>query len=139
MEYALPMLALLTWTTIIWWALLLVRLSEIKAKKLLPHQLNTPEDAKELLSLRQNMLARNFANLLELPLLFYILGALSIILKVESEFSVLLAWLFVGSRVAHSLIHTGYNTVLHRFYAYVLGGLVLTTWVITMLLNTVLL
>lgn len=138
MEYALPMIAMLTWTLIIWWALLFVRLGEIKAKDLLPHEINTPDDARELLSLRQHMLSRNFSNLLELPLLFYILGSLSILLDIQSDLAVLLAWVFVGSRVAHSIIHTGYNTVLHRFYAYLTGGLALTTWVITMLLNTVL-
>jgi hypothetical protein len=36
-----------------------------------------------------------------------------------------LAWAFVVLRVVHSAIHCSYNKVMHRFYAYVAGGLVL--------------
>ena len=36
-----------------------------------------------------------------------------------------LAWIFVALRVVHSAIHCSYNKVMHRFYAYLLGGLAL--------------
>ena len=36
-----------------------------------------------------------------------------------------LAWLFVLLRVGHSAIHCTYNKVMHRFYAYVAGGVAL--------------
>ena len=132
MEFIVAMLSLVTWTIIVWWALLLTRVSEIKMKKLLPHQLNTPEEAKELLSLRQNMIARNFSNLTELPVLFYALATASFLLEVDSPLFSALAWGFVATRIAHSLIHTGYNNVLHRFYAYIAGGLILSVWVLSL-------
>ena len=37
----------------------------------------------------------------------------------------MLAWIFVALRVLHSAIHCSYNKVMHRFYAYVAGGMVL--------------
>ncbi|NVK11569.1 MAG: MAPEG family protein [Gammaproteobacteria bacterium] len=132
MEFIVAMLSLVTWTVIVWWALLLTRLSEIKVKKLFPHQLNTPEEARELLSLRQHMIARNFSNLTELPVLFYALATISFLLEVDSQFLVALAWGFVATRIAHTLIHTGYNNVLHRFYAYFSGGLILSVWVLSL-------
>lgn len=132
MAFIVPLLSLLTWTLIVWWALLLVRIAEIQTKKLLPHEVNTPEEARELLSLRQNMVARNFINLTELPIIFYALCLLCIALNVESDLQEAFAWIFVGSRVLHTVIHTSYNSVLHRFYAYVLGGVVLTAWVVTL-------
>ena len=36
-----------------------------------------------------------------------------------------LAWSFVALRAVHSLIHCSYNRVMHRFVAYLLGGLCL--------------
>jgi len=137
MEFIIPMLSLITWTLIVWWALFLIRINEIKAKKLLPHQLNTPEEAQELLSLRQHMVARNFNNLTELPILFYALATASAVLAVDSPFFVGLAWAFVGTRIAHTLIHTGYNNVLHRFYAYLSGGLILSVWVLALFVHYV--
>jgi hypothetical protein len=38
-----------------------------------------------------------------------------------------LAWGFVALRVLHSCIHCTYNKVIHRFYAYLAGGMVLWT------------
>ena len=36
-----------------------------------------------------------------------------------------LAWAFVGLRVLHSWIHCTYNKVMHRFQAYLAGGVAL--------------
>ena len=69
--------------------------------------------------------ADNFRNLFELPVLFYTaLGVLFAIGAVD-RISLALAWLFVALRVLHSVIHCGYNRVMHRFHAYAAGGFVL--------------
>ena len=39
-----------------------------------------------------------------------------------------LAWAFVALRVLHSAIHCTYNKVIHRFYVYFAGGVML--WVL---------
>jgi hypothetical protein len=39
-----------------------------------------------------------------------------------------LAWLFVALRLVHSGIQCTYNKVVHRFYAYFAGGVVLWTF-----------
>ena len=39
---------------------------------------------------------------------------------------VYLAWIFVGSRILHSLIQISYNQVMHRFGVFVIGLLSLT-------------
>jgi hypothetical protein len=70
----------------------------------------------------------NFRNLFELPVLFYV--ALLVLASTGhvSPATLLLAWLFVVLRVLHSAIHCTYNRVVHRFYAYLAGGVVL--WVL---------
>jgi len=73
---------------------------------------------------------RNFMNLLELPVLFYVacLG-LYVTAKVDAV-AVYLAWTFVGLRVIHSLVHLTYNNVFHRLTAYAAGAFVLVVlWV----------
>lgn len=69
--------------------------------------------------------ANNFRNLFELPVLFYVLAVLMLILDDVDVTQVVLAWLFVVTRYLHSFIHLGYNRVEHRFFAYVAGLLVL--------------
>lgn len=69
--------------------------------------------------------ANNFRNLFELPVLFYVLVVLMLIMDDVDTTQLVLAWVFVISRYLHSLIHLSYNNVTHRFLAYVVGLLVL--------------
>jgi hypothetical protein len=80
---------------------------------------------------RATQFANNFHNQLELPVLFYVLVALILITKTNSVIFVILAWVFVLSRLVHAYIHTGYNDVMQRSYAMALGALVLIVmWII---------
>ena len=75
--------------------------------------------------------ARNYSNLFEMPVFFYAAGTLSIALGFESPSIILLGWLFVFSRIAHSWIHLTSNNVIHRLQAFMVGNIcVLLIWVI---------
>ena len=75
-------------------------------------------------------LSRIFANLLETPILFYLLAVLLIALQIDSALMVKLAWLYVFFRLLHSAIHISYNHVLHRFTAFLLSMLtLLAMWI----------
>lgn len=65
----------------------------------------------------------NFRNLFELPVLFYFGLVVAALAGATGTEVMVLAWLFVASRIVHSAIHCTYNRVMHRFYAYLLGGL----------------
>lgn len=68
---------------------------------------------------------RNYMNLLELPMLFYV-GSLMFFVTGKVDSLVLgLAWLYVALRTIHSLIHLTYNKVMHRLTAFALSNLVL--------------
>ena len=73
---------------------------------------------------------RNLMNLLELPVLFYVVCiALYITLSVDA-LAVALAWLYVVLRIAHSLVHLTYNNVFHRLGVYAASSVVLLAlWV----------
>ena len=65
--------------------------------------------------------SNNFNNQFQVPVLFFVLCLLVMLLKTGSLLFVGLAWGFVASRVLHSLIHITYNNVLHRFVVYLTG------------------
>lgn len=72
-----------------------------------------------------NPLADHFQNLLELPLLFYLLVVLLLVLTKADMTYVVMAWLFVALRLMHTVIHCTYNKVRHRFLAFLLSTVVL--------------
>lgn len=68
---------------------------------------------------------RNYMNLLELPLLFYVSMLMAQITAAATPLMVTLAWVYVALRVLHSLIHLTYNDVLHRFVVFASSNTVL--------------
>jgi len=70
-------------------------------------------------------------NLLELPMLFYVVGILLYVSGGASYLAIFLAWLYVALRIVHSLIHLTYNHVLHRLAAFTLSNVALVMlWVL---------
>lgn len=73
---------------------------------------------------------RNFVNLFEMPVLFYVLCLALYMTRNVSETLLALAWIYVALRVVHSLIHVTYNKIMHRFFVYALSSfLLLTMWI----------
>ena len=68
---------------------------------------------------------RQFANLFEMPVLFYALCLLCVVKGFEDKLQVILAWAYVLLRCVQALIHLSYNHVLHRVVAFALGNSVL--------------
>lgn len=74
---------------------------------------------------------RNYMNLLELPVLFYVVCLLVYVTGSTTAAMVQVAWVYVALRVVHSAIHLTYNHVLHRFMAFALSNVVLVVlWVL---------
>jgi hypothetical protein len=68
---------------------------------------------------------RNMMNLLELPVLFYVACLTYFAAGRTDEWALLLAWAYVGLRIAHSAIHLTYNRVRHRLVAFAASNVVL--------------
>lgn len=65
--------------------------------------------------------ARAYMNLLELPVLFYVVCLLMLTTGRFDSIQVSLAWVFVAARCAHAFIHIAFNYVPLRFAAFVAG------------------
>lgn len=68
---------------------------------------------------------RNYSNLFEMPVLFYAACVTALALGFQTPALVTLAWLYVGARLAHSVIHLGYNNVMHRLAAFMTSNVFL--------------
>jgi hypothetical protein len=68
-------------------------------------------------------LSRHFTNLFEAPTLFYVVCLAAMILKTIQPLTLVLAWAYVCSRVAHATIHLGSNALRWRIAAY------FTSWI----------
>lgn len=78
--------------------------------------------------------SNSFRNQFELPVLFYVLTILEMITRHADWIFLVLAWVFVISRIVHAYIHVTSNAVMQRGMVYGIGGLVLIVmWVILML------
>jgi hypothetical protein len=77
-----------------------------------------PEDAEKR--------AHNQRNQFELPVLFYAVTAFALILGAADTIMVVLAWVFVASRLVHAAIHIGPNKVRWRGPVFIFGFLVVT-------------
>jgi len=74
---------------------------------------------------------RNYMNLLELPMLFYVAGLMYYVAGRLDQTALIVAWVYVALRVIHSAIHLSYNNVLHRLTPFALSNFVLMAfWVL---------
>jgi hypothetical protein len=123
-----PVFCLVILTFIMAFATGISRLISVRRKQINPKYYvllsgDTPPDYVQ-------KIGRNFANLLEVPVLFYLLAVLVITLDINNTLLLNLAWLYVVLRLVHTIIHVSYNYVMHRFMVFGLSVLtLLTMWV----------
>lgn len=82
---------------------------------------------------RTQQISNSFDNQFQLPVLFYVLTILAMITRHADFVFVVMAWIFVLTRIAHAYIHTTSNVVLRRGAIYGIGAFVLAImWIIFM-------
>lgn len=124
-----PMFALVVFTFSILLLNLAWRIQAVRQKTLSIKYFRTFSDGEAPEHIQAG--ARHYANLFELPVLFYVAGLAALALRLESPLLVTLAWLFVVCRFIHAVIHMSYNNVLHRALIFGISALLmLAMWVV---------
>ena len=124
-----PMFALVVVTYIVLFVNFIWRLKAVRHKQLSIKYLRTFDEGDAPHHIRAG--TRHYANLFELPILFYVACTLALALHLSSPFLVGLAWGFVVCRCVHAFIHMTYNHVAHRALSFWLGSMVvLAMWLI---------
>jgi hypothetical protein len=121
-----PAVAMVALTFVVWLHMYFRRIAQMQRERIDPQAVATSSQASARLT--DCASADNFRNLFELPVLFYLAVVVAVQSAQVNVLTVTLAWIFVVLRVVHSAIQCTYNTVIHRFYAYVAGGTAL--WVL---------
>ncbi len=124
----LPSMALVGWTFCVLLLLPYQRFKALFAGRVTADDFKFGESSK--VPSEVSVPNRNFMNLLEVPVLFYVVSITAYITQQTDSLAVTLAWFYVGFRVAHSLVHLTYNNVYHRLSFFVLSnGTLLVLWV----------
>ena len=104
-----------------------VRVTEMRTRRIHPQQVATSKTQAD--KFQSIQAADNYRNLFEMPVLFYTVCAVLLVLDQVDVSYVALAWAFVATRYVHSAIHCSYNNVNHRFVAFAAGcGLIWAMW-----------
>lgn len=118
-----PVIALVAWSLVMWIWMYATRIPAMFAAnmKLDP---NAPRgEQMALLPPEVRWKADNYNHLLEQPTIFYAIAISLSLLSVNSEASVLLAWVYVVLRVAHSLLQALVNKIEGRFAIFLLSNI----------------
>lgn len=74
---------------------------------------------------------RNYANLFEMPVLFYAACCASLALGQHTQPLIILAWVYVAARGVHSYVHLTHNRVMTRLKIFMFSNLCLAAiWVL---------
>ena len=131
MNYTAPLLPVfvlvaLTLGLLVWQArarIAVLRSGQVKISQIALGQGAWPDQAKQI--------NRAYQNQLELPVLFYVLVALTLVTRQENALFVAMEWLFVASRLAHACVHVTSNHVVRRFQLFTVGfGVLAAMWLI---------
>ena len=134
-QLLLPFFVMLTLPFLVLVKMFLSRAGEMKSRRIHPQQVATRTQMSSYnISINTS---ENFLNLFEMPVLFYALTLLYVFLGFESPLLVSLACIFDVARYVHTAIHSTYNKVMHRFYAFFISVVTLFAYLVTGFLKVI--
>jgi len=136
-ELALPMASMMLLTLAVWVVMLMKRIPFMQANNIDVEQMKSPADVQALIPGAASAPANNLRNMTELPVVFYVVALYLTVFGQVDGVHVTCAWIFVGFRVLHSIIHCTYNSVMHRFLAYLVSSLTLWVMVVRAFLGAI--
>ncbi|MEY4284835.1 MAG: hypothetical protein EBV20_07705 [Betaproteobacteria bacterium] len=89
------------------------RVRQFKAQRLHPQKV--PTRAEFAAAIKDTRCADNFANLFETPVMFHVACLGLYVTQTVSMAALVLAWVYVLTRIVHSRVQCGSNVVLTRF------------------------
>jgi len=128
-----PVVALAAWTMVMWAWMYATRIpamsrsDQIDAASL---KGGTGKDLDAVLPPEVQWKAHNYNHLHEAPTVFYAIAIVLAIIGQGDGLNALLAWIYVGLRVIHSLVQATANRVMVRFVLFALSSLVLIALIV---------
>lgn len=122
-----PVVALVAWTLVMMVWMIVTRFAAMRRKGIsLKGRVGTRSGSLEgVIEDQVNWKAHNYMHLVEQPTLFYAIALALALMDFGGGINLVLAWAYVGLRIAHSLVQATVNIVLYRFILWVLSSLAL--------------
>ena len=128
MDILQPVVALMIWTMIMWIWMYATRIPamqkhpDIDANRLVGA---TGASLRAMLPERVNWKADNYNHLHEQPTVFYAVGIVLAIIGAGDGIPALLAWIYTGLRIIHTIVQVTANKVMVRFVLFAVSSAVL--------------
>jgi hypothetical protein len=120
-----PLVALVLWCFVMWAWLYATRIPAVTKNEIVYDPRRPAEEFHARLPAQVRWKADNYNNLMEQPTLFYAVALTLAFVDDGASLNAALAWLYVGLRIAHSLVQALINVVMIRFAIFMAASLVL--------------
>jgi hypothetical protein len=127
MEILQPAVVLMIWTMVMWAWMYATRIPAMqKAQVDVDRLVSDPDSSLDRqLPAQVQWKAHNYNHLHEQPTVFYAVAIVLAIVGAGDGLNALLAWIYVGLRVIHSIVQVTANKVMVRFVLFSLSSVVL--------------
>ena len=122
-----PVVALVAWSLVMMLWMAATRLPAMHRKGINLGTLvgGRGQDLEGVIDDRIQWKSHNYSHLMEQPTIFYAIALTLALMGQGDGLNLTLAWIYVGLRVAHSLVQAIFNRVLIRFLLFLLSSLAL--------------
>lgn len=122
-----PIIALAAWTMVMWLWMYATRIPAMQRAGIDSRSLvgGTGNDLNQVIDQKIQWKAHNYNHLHEAPTVFYAVALVLAMIGQGDGFNATLAWIYVGLRIAHSIVQATVNRVILRFSLFALSSIVL--------------
>lgn len=131
----IPLVALAIWSLAMLVWLATARVRAMIRLRVHPQKYPRNQDLGAALPETAQWKADNYNNLMEQPTLFYAVVLALAIVGEGSGLNLVLAWAYVATRIAHSLVHAIANRVVLRFRVFAVSTVILLALAIRLLVS----
>ena len=120
-----PLAALVLWSFVMWAWLYATRIPAIVKGRIVYNAQRPADEFHAQLPASVRWKADNYNHLMEQPTLFYAVVISLHVVGAGTDLHIVLAWMYVGLRIVHSLVQALVNVVMWRFAIFMLASVVL--------------
>jgi len=120
--FLLPVLVLAIWTMIMWFWMYATRIPAFQKAGVKPDDARHPGTYADKIPSNIRAIADNYNHLHEAPTVFYALMGFAALTGGADTLATYLAWIYVGLRIAHSLVQVLTSNVTLRFMVFALSS-----------------
>ena len=129
-EILQAVIVLLAWTMVMWLWMYATRIPAMSKAHIKPDDARKTKTLDDTLPEQVQWKAHNYNHLHEQPTVFYAVCIILALLGLGDGVNALLAWIYVGLRILHSLVQVTANKVMVRFVLFALSSVILIVLIV---------